>query len=143
MSDNPLNQALEQLDTTIKTIQNKVEVGKQRVSEYKKQILLKLNDINEQINAIKNNNNLTSIPALRQQLLQSQTALAEKTNELQATKQQLQEATNTLQQLQQNSEQLNRDIQQKTEEINRLKADNSRTDQKLMKVVNEKSRLDE
>lgn len=141
MGDNPLNQAIQQLDNTMKTISQKVELGKQRANAYKSQIIKKLEELNNQINAIKNNNNLSSIPALRQQLLQSQNALADKTTELQTTKQQLQEATNSLQQLQNNVEQLNKDIQQKTEQINQLTESGQQKDQQIAQITEQINQL--
>ena len=118
--NSPLNQALVGLGTTINTITHKVEAGKTRVREYKAQIVTKLQEVVEQLNSLKANNNLKAVPQLRKQLQDSQSALQEKTEELDKTKSQLNEANKTVQQLQQNIDQINREIEEKNQQITDL-----------------------
>ena len=115
--NNPLNQALTGLDTTIQSITGKVAASKTRVREYKVQIITKLREVVEQLNSLKNNNNLKALPQLRKQLQDSQVALQQKTEELDQTKGQLNEANQTLQELQQNMEQINRQLEEKNQQI--------------------------
>ena len=118
--NNPLNQALTGLDTTIQSITGKVAASKTRVREYKVQIITKLREVVEQLNSLKNNNNLKALPQLRKQLQDSQVALQQKTEELDQTKGQLNEANQNLQELQQNMEQINRQLEEKNQQIAEL-----------------------
>ena len=98
MTDNPLNQVLSSLETTIGSINNKVEENKTRTRAYKEEIIKKLIALNIQLDDIKNNNNLKLIPQLREQLQQSQSQLDISRKELDETKNNLVKATNELQQ---------------------------------------------
>lgn len=108
--NNSLNQALNVLGTTINTITGKVNAGKDRVRNYKAQIIAKLKEVVNQLAKLKANSNLTALPELRKQLQDSQTALKTKTDELDQTKGELGEANQQLQQLQQNILELNSQI---------------------------------
>jgi chromosome segregation ATPase len=118
--NNPLNQALTGLDTTIQSITGKVAASKTRVREYKVQIITKLREVVGQLNSLKDNNNLKALPQLRKQLQDSQVALQQKTEELDQTKGQLNEANQNLQELQQNMEQINRQLEEKNQQIAEL-----------------------
>ncbi len=119
--NSPLNQALAGLGTTINTITDKVESGKQKVKAYKAQIITKLREIAEQLNSLKTNNNLQDLPQLRKQLQDTQIALQQKNQELDNTKSSLNEANLNLQQLQQNIQQINRQIEEKNQQLESLR----------------------
>ena len=141
MADNPLNQALTKLNNTISTINNKVEQGKGKVKEYKQQLIQKLQELNNQIKALKNSGNLNIIPQLRQQLQESQSALAKKTDELQRTNAELEEKNRSLQEIQQKIQELTKEIQSKTEEINQLKQLNGQKDEQISQLTSQIEQL--
>lgn len=118
--NSPLNQALVGLGTTIGTINEKVEAGKNRVRAYKKSIIDKLKEVVQQLDDLKTKSNLTELPNLRKQLQDSQASLTQKTQELDTTNGQLSEANKNLQQLQNNLDQINRQIEEKNEQITTL-----------------------
>lgn len=140
--NSPLNQALVGLGTTINTITDKVEAGKTRVREYKAQIVTKLQEVVEQLNSLKANNNLKAVPQLRKQLQDSQSALQEKTEELDKTKGQLNEANKTLQQLQQNIDQINREIEEKNQQITDLTNSGKQKDKSIQELDAQVRELD-
>jgi len=120
MAGNPLNSALAQLETTIGSITDKVEQNKSKVRAYKTEIINKLREVVQQLNQLKDNNNLKSIPQLKQQLEQTQTTLRDKTNELETAKSSLENATRTLQESQNNIQQLNSQIEGLNKQIQQL-----------------------
>lgn len=119
-SNIPLNQALSGLSTTIQSITGKVEAGKNRVREYKLQIITRLKQVVEQLNSLKENNNLKALPELRKQLKDSQVSLQQKTEELNQTKTNLDEANRNLEMLRQNLDSINRQLVEKNKEISEL-----------------------
>ena len=118
--NSPLNQAIAGLGTTIQSITGKVEAGKNRVRQYKAQIIAKLGEVVLQLNALKDNNNLQALPQLRRQLQDSQTALQQKTEELDVAQGALTDSNNALQQLRQQIDQINRELQDKTAQLDQL-----------------------
>ena len=118
--NSPLNQAIAGLGTTIESITGKVEAGKTRVRQYKAQIIAKLGEVVLQLNALKDNNNLQALPQLRRQLQDSQTALQQKTAELDQAQGALTDSNNALQQLRQQIDQINRELQDKTAQLDQL-----------------------
>jgi predicted nucleic acid-binding Zn-ribbon protein len=141
MADNPLNQALSNLETTIGTITNKVEQNKQRVRDYKTQIINKLREVIEQLNQLKENNNLKSIPQLRQQLEQSQNILRDKTAELEETKTNLENATRSLQESENNIRQLTSQIEDLNRQIQQLTESNQQKDGQLRNLNDQLTQL--
>jgi len=140
--NSPLNQALAGLGTTINTITDKVEAGKTRVREYKAQIIAKLREVVEQLNSLKTNNNLKALPQLRKQLQDSQSALQQKTEELDQTKGQLNEANQNLQQLQQTMDQINRQIAEKEQQITELTNSGKQKDKAIQELDAQVRELD-
>jgi chromosome segregation ATPase len=118
--NSPLNQALSGLGTTIQSITGKVEAGKNRVREYKIQIITKLKEVVQQLNSLKENNNLKALPQLRKQLQDSQVTLQEKTEELDKTKSNLDKANQELDTLRKNIALINDDLEKKNKQINDL-----------------------
>ena len=143
MADGPLKDALDALDNKITSITGKVESQQQRVRVYKEQLVNKLRQLMEQINKLKTNNNLTSIPQLRQQLEETQKQLIDKTNELETTKTNLAETTQNLQELQINIEGLNKEIQDKTQQIDELERTNGEKDTQITQLQAEKQQLEQ
>lgn len=141
MANNPLNQALSSLETTIGTITNKVKQNTQRVRDYKTQIINKLRDIIEQLNQLKENNNLKSIPQLRQQLEQSQNTLRDKTAELEETKTNLENATRSLQESENNIRQLTSQIEDLNRQIQQLTESNQQKDGQLRNLNDQLTQL--
>lgn len=130
MADNPLNQALSTLETTVATINQKVNANKNVAVAYKSKIIEKLEALNTQLTALKENNNLRSIPQLRQQLEQTQSNLITATRELEETKTNFATATRDLQQARTNIEELNKNIEGLTRQIAELQTSNQeKTDQ--------------
>lgn len=127
----PLDQALAELGNTIDGITGKVDENKKRVQEYKAKVILKLQEISQQIENLKNNNALNSIPDLKKRLATSQQELQTKTDELETTKSELSKANDTLKQLQDETARLNQDIAQKTDEIKKLTDSNAQKDGQL------------
>ena len=124
MGDNPLNQALSNLETTIGSINTKVEANKGLARAYKAKIIEKLKNLNKTIDELKANNNLKSIPQLRQQLEESQTKLGDATKELEDTKTNLADATRYLQESQQKIQQLNSEIENLNVQVQELQNTN-------------------
>ena len=124
MGDNPLNQALSNLETTIGSINTKVEENKGSARAYKAKIIEKLKNLNKTIDELKANNNLKSIPQLRQQLEESQTKLGDATKELEDTKTNLADATRDLQESQQKIQQLNSEIENLNVQVQELQNSN-------------------
>jgi ABC-type transporter Mla subunit MlaD len=140
--NSPLNQALAGLGTTINSITNKVEAGKERVRAYKSQIIAKLGEVVQQLNALKDNNILKSIPQLRKQLQDSQTALQQKTQELDQTKGLLDDCNRKLAEIQQNIEQINRQLQEKTNQITELTNSGKQKDKAIQELDEQVRELD-
>jgi len=114
---NPLNQALTGLGTTIQTITGKVEAGKERVRAYKSQLIAKLREVVDQLNKLKDDNNLKSIPQLRNQLQTTQESLQQRTEELAQTKGLLDAANRNLSELQTRMNQINQELENKNRQI--------------------------
>jgi DNA repair exonuclease SbcCD ATPase subunit len=142
----PLNTALATLNTTITSITEKVDEQKTRVTNYKTALITKLGQVVQQINDLKNNSVLNSIPQLRQQLQQIpqlQQQLEEKNNELEETKRNLAETNQNLQELQRNIDQLTREIQDKNTQIQQLTQTNQNKDQEINNLNNEIQQLNQ
>lgn len=135
--NSPLNLALAELGTTIGTITGKVEAGKQRVREYKGQIIAKLGEVIQQLNTLRTNNNLSGIPELKQQLQASQNALQEKTQLLNDTQKSLDEANTNLRDLQARMTDIDREMATKTAEIERLTAEGGQKDASIQDLNNQ------
>lgn len=135
--NSPLNVALAELGTTIGTITGKVEAGKQRVREYKGQIIAKLGEVIQQLNTLRTNNNLSGIPELKQQLQASQNALQEKTQLLNDTQKSLDEANTNLRDLQARMTDIDREMATKTAEIERLMAEGGQKDASIQDLNNQ------
>ena len=118
--NSPLNQALSGLGTTIQSITGKVEAGKNKVREYKTQIITKLKEVVQQLNSLKDNSNFNALPQLRKQLQDSQLALQQKTEELDTTKSNLDKANQELDTLRNNIASINDEIDKKNAQINNL-----------------------
>ena len=140
--NSPLNQALVGLGKTINTITDKVEAGKTRVREYKTQIIVKLREVVEQLNSLKDNNNLKALPQLRKQLQDSQASLQQKTEELDQTKGQLNQANQNLQQLQENINEINKQIEEKNQQITDLTNSGKEKDKAIQELDAQVRELD-
>jgi DNA repair exonuclease SbcCD ATPase subunit len=140
--NSPLNQALAGLGTTINTITDKVEAGKERVRAYKAQIIAKLGEVVQQLNSLKDNNNLKALPQLRKQLQDSQAALQQKTEELDQTKASLDEANRTLQQFQQSIDEINRQLEEKNQQITDLTNSGKQKDKAIQELDAQVRELD-
>lgn len=119
----PFDEILNTLGSTVGSIDAKVTSGKEKVSEYKSAIIARLREIVGQLDQLKRNNVLASIPALKGQLQNANAELKAKTEELEATKAQLSGANNTIADLQRQIENINSQIKTKDEEIQRAKAE--------------------
>ena len=130
----PLNNALNNLNTTVQSITNKVNQQKEMVKGYKKNLVVKLSEVVSQIIKLKETPSLASISQLQQQLKQIpqlQQELANKTNLLEQTNKNLETSNQRIQELQRNIEQITNDINSKKEEIDKLKQDNTNKEQQI------------
>ena len=137
-----LNSALQQLKTTVSTINDKVVQGKEQANAYKQSIIAKLAQVVEQLRAVQNNPNLKNIPNLQGQLTESNNALQQKTSELAETRQQLEKSNAQVETLnRQNAEltqQLNQkdgELKQKEEQLRQLQASNDESIAKLNEQI--------
>lgn len=137
----PLNQALTNLETMIGTITNKVEQNKQQVRDYKLKIINRLSEIVQQLNQLKENNNIKLIPELRQKLEQSQQTLQNKTDELDTAKTNLENTTRSLQESQNNVQQLNSKIQEINNQIQEFERTNQQKDEEINNLNNQLQQL--
>ena len=141
--NSPLNQALGTLGQTIGSITDKVVAGKATAEAYKANIIAKLEEVIQQLNALKNSPNFKEVPLLRQQLQDTQTALQQKTVELDQANQNFAEANARLQQFEQEIAGINRALAEKQAEIDRLNAAGQENAEKLAGLTEDKNRLTE
>lgn len=142
----PLNTALATLNTTITSITEKVDEQRARVNSYKAALITKLGEVVQQINDLKDNSVLSTIPQLREQLKiipQLQQELEAKNNELDETKRNLAQTTQNLQDLQRNIDQLTREIDDKNAQIDQLRQSNVNKDQKINNLNNQVQQLNQ
>jgi DNA repair exonuclease SbcCD ATPase subunit len=117
MTDNPLNNALNGLGATIETITQKVETGKQKVKAYKDDIIKQLKNVVDQLEQLKKNSKLSSIPQLQGQLINSNEALQKKNEELNQTKKQLEDSNRELTNLREKINIITSDLERKNKEL--------------------------
>ena len=137
-----LNNALQQLKTTVSSINEKVAQGKQQANEYKQNIIQRLTQVVEQLRAVQNNPNLKNIPNLQGQLTESNNALQQKTSELADARKQLEQSNAQIETLnRQNAEltqqlsQKDGELKQKEEQLRQLQAANDENAAKLNEQI--------
>ena len=141
--NSPLNQALGTLGQTIGSITDKVVAGKATAEAYKANIIAKLEEVIQQLNALKNSPNFKEVPLLRQQLQDTQTALQEKTVELDQANENFAQANARLQQIDQEIARINRALAENQAEIDRLNAAGQENADKIAGLTEDKNRLTE
>ena len=141
--NSPLNQALGTLGQTIGSITDKVVAGKATAEAYKANIIAKLEEVIQQLNALKNSPNFKEVPLLRQQLQDTQTALQEKTVELDQANENFAQANARLQQFDQEIARINRALAENQAEIDRLNAAGQENADKIAGLTEDKNRLTE
>lgn len=141
--NSPLNQALSGLGTTIQSITGKVEAGKNKVREYKTQIITKLKEVVQQLNSLKDNSNFKALPQLRKQLQDSQVALQQKTEELDTTKSSLDKSNQELEILRNNIASINDSLEKKNKQINELTNSIGEKDEQISELNGQIKELNE
>lgn len=139
----PLDGALNNLNTTISSITQKVEEQTARVAQYKAKLIEKLAEVAEQLKQLKDNSSLASIPQLKQQLLQLQEKLDNNTSQLETTQQNLSQATQRIQELENNINDLNRQIADKDKQIQDLANANGQKDTDIKNLTEQKNTLEQ
>ena len=137
-----LDGALGNLDSTIKSIGDKVQEQIKRGTEYKNSLLNKLGDVANQLDAITKSSNLASIPRLQQQIEQLKQQLNEKTSELQVVQDNLKQTTQRITDLENNIQDLTRQIGDKDKQINDLTNSNQDKDAEISNLNEQKQELE-
>jgi chromosome segregation protein len=151
MAELNINGALEQLRTTVGSINNKVKEVNNHAAEYKRNILERLSQVVEQLREVQNNPNLKNVPKLQEQLTEKNNALQQKTDELAAARQQLEQSNTKVEELNktnaellQQIDQKNEMLKQKEEELAKLQAANNEASAKLNdQIKNLQAEIDE
>lgn len=140
MADSPLNRVLMELGETVETINEKVNAGKNKVSEYKKDIIGRLNDVLEQLKRLRqaNINTLNSIPELKNNLSKAQTELQQKTDELAQTKNQLETSNRSLTELQNRLNNITQELETKNKELEAVRQELASEKNKTNDILKEK-----
>ena len=126
--------AFKTLDDTVSTINEKILNSTQMVKEYKRKIMEKLEELLNQINMLKEDSKNSPVPQLRQQLQDSQAALASKTTELETAQAQLAELRSKLESLGQNVIRLQNEqgaLVDKLKQLEELKGSNNNKDAEI------------
>lgn len=139
----PLDIALNELNTTIQSIGTKVDEQVERSKEYKKALLSRLSNVSSQLKEIETNSNLQSIPQLKQQLAQLQQQLNDKTSELQSVQDNLTQATKRITDLETNINDLTKQIGDKDKQILDLTNSNSAKDTDIKNLNDQKQALEQ
>ena len=113
MANNPLNDALTNLDTTINSITGKVNEAKANARNYRDSIIQRLKDIMEQLN----NDAFKNIGFIKKQLKDTQEELAQKTQELSESQNALSEANKEIINLREQLANCNQRIQETEQTI--------------------------
>ena len=137
-----LDGALGNLDSTIKSIGDKVQEQIKRGTEYKNSLLNKLGDVANQLDEITKSSNLASIPRLQQQIEQLKQQLNEKTSELQVVQDNLKQTTQRITDLENNIQDLTRQIGDKDKQINDLTNSNQDKDAEISNLNEQKQKLE-
>ena len=139
----PLENALAQLDTTIVSINTKVDEQRSIVQNYKDKIIEKLRNIIEQLSKLKNNSAFSAIPQLKRQLEEAQKKLDAKTIELDETKKKLEASYIENNRLETALQGIRSQIEEKEEQIKKLMAENAQQITQLQTLQEEVNRLKE
>ena len=94
-----MEEAFKTLDDTVSSINAKILTSKQMATDYKRKIMDKLEELLNQINALKEDAKKSPVPELRQQLQTAQQSLAEKNTQLEDSQSKLDELTSRISQL--------------------------------------------
>ena len=139
----PLENALVQLDTTIDSINTKVDEQRAIVQNYKGKIIEKLRNIIEQLSKLKNNGAFSAIPQLKRQLEEAQQKLDAKTIELDETKKKLEDNYIENNRLETALQGIRSQIEEKEEQIKKLMSENAQQITQLQALQEEVNRLKE
>lgn len=122
--------AFVELGNTIGSIEGKIKQGTAKAQQYKSMIMAKLTELMNQIEQLKEKAKNSPVPQLRQQLKDSQDALAEKTS-------QLAESNSKLEELNSNIKNLTGQLQAKDNDITRLNRDLAELEAKAQEASQE------
>jgi DNA repair exonuclease SbcCD ATPase subunit len=143
MEDSSLNNILAQLGETVNTIDDKVNYGKAKVVEYKRDIMERLNGVLTQLKELQtaNINALNSIPDLKEKLSKAQKELQQKTNELSDTKTQLESSNRSLKETQERLTVITQELEKKTQELETIKEELATEQNKTSDMGKEKDAI--
>jgi len=139
----PLDNALNALNTTIESIGTKVTEQIRQGTAYKTAILGKLGEVANNLEDIIKNSNLQSIPLLQQQITQLKQQLNDKTSELQAVQENLKQSTQRITDLETNINDLTRQINDKDKQIQDLTNANAGKDTEIKNLNDQKQALEQ
>jgi chromosome segregation ATPase len=149
MQSNPLNDALVQLDSTIGSINARVNVAKENAKSYKTKIIVGLKDILTQLNDLSNNPAFTNIGRIQTELTDAKSALVQKTQELNDSQTRLSDANKESENLKTQLASCNQQITDITQNIADLqnqvgeqKTARERAEEQLNTLTEDKNRIE-
>jgi len=131
------------LENTIESIDGKIKQGTAKARQYKETILEKLRELQEKINMFAEEAKKSPVPELRQKLLESQEALATKTEEFNNAKRQLDEINSRLANLGKTIEELQGKINADNDKLRQLEELQGANTTKDAEITALKTQIDE
>ena len=135
-----IDEVLGELGNKITSIEDKVKIGTQQVSTYKRGIIAKLAEVVDSLAKLKDSDILKEIPLLRGQLAKSNAKLQLVTSELKEKTSQLEESKSSITNLQSDLQKINQQLQDKNRELDSAKESISSAENKTELAKKEKEK---